>query len=80
MAKNLTVGCSEWENAVHEDDHYCCSSALHLGPFLFSILINSVGRKSRRALAGVLYDIREAQAARAEAAFHTGILFVDVRI
>lgn len=59
-AKNLTVGCSEWENAVHEDDHYWCSSALHLGPFLFSILINSVGTKSRRALAGVPEDIREA--------------------
>lgn len=77
MAKNLTVGCSEWGNAVHEDDHYWCSSALHLGPFLFSILINSVGTKSRRALAGVPDDIREAQSAHAEARFYSGILLVD---
>lgn len=31
--------------SVHEDDHYWCSSALHLGAFLFSILINNVGTK-----------------------------------
>lgn len=41
---------------MHEDGHYWCSSALHLGLCLFSILINSVGSKSRGALVGVPDD------------------------
>lgn len=48
--------CSEWEDAVHEDDHHWCSSASRLGLCLFSILINSVGSKSRGALVGVPDD------------------------
>ena len=50
---------------------------LHLGPFLFSILINSLGTKSRRALVGVPDDITEAQSAHAEASFYAGILLLD---
>lgn len=48
--------CSEWENAVHEDDHYWCFSASHLGLCLFNILINSVGSKTWGALVRVPDD------------------------
>lgn len=77
MSENLTEGYTDWENAVHEDDHYWCSSTLHLGAFLFSILINNVGTKSRRALTGVFDDIREVQSAHVKAKFYKGVLLLD---